>query len=102
MHDDPRHPQTRQPGGNVGDARHLPLAPFEPLGDYDALLKHAETYQIGDVTVGTISLDDLIKVKEHIRRTKDKGSLFQLAAIRQIRNEKRGKSGEQARGLNED
>ena len=59
----------------------------EPLGDYDAMLKHAESYQLGGLTVRTISLDDLIKVKEHIRRTKDKGSLFQLAAIKQIRNE---------------
>jgi hypothetical protein len=34
-------------------------------------------------------LDDLIRVKEHIRRSKDNDSLFQLKAIKQIRNEGR-------------
>src|SRR5438876_1365287 len=57
----------------------------EPIGDYDALLKHAETYVLGNLMVRTISLDDLIKVKEHICRSKDKESRFQLAAIKQLR-----------------
>lgn len=35
--------------------------------------------------VRTISLADLIRVKEHIRRPKDRDSLFQLHAIKQIR-----------------
>lgn len=57
----------------------------EPIGDYDALAAHAESYALGDVTVRTISLADLIRVKEHIRRPKDRDSLFQLHAIKQIR-----------------
>jgi hypothetical protein len=59
----------------------------EPIGDYDALLQHAETYLLGNLTVRTISLDDLISAKDHIYRSKDKESRFQLAAIKQIRNE---------------
>lgn len=57
----------------------------EPIGDFDALAAHAESYRLGDLTVRTISLEHLIRVKEHIRRPKDRDSLFQLHAIRQIR-----------------
>lgn len=57
----------------------------EPIGDYDALAAHAESFALGDATVRTISLADLIRVKEHIRRPKDRDSLFQLHAIKQIR-----------------
>jgi predicted nucleotidyltransferase len=57
----------------------------EPLGNYDALLAHAESYQVHGTSVRTMSLDDLIRVKEHIRRPKDRESLFQLKAIKQLR-----------------
>jgi predicted nucleotidyltransferase len=65
----------------------------EPLGNYDALLKHAETYPIGESAVRTISLEDLIRVKEHIRRPKDRDSLFQLQAIKRLRQEGAGQGG---------
>lgn len=57
----------------------------EPIGDYDAIVPHAEIYRLSDLELRTISLDDLIRVKEHIRRPKDRDSLFQLKAIKQIR-----------------
>jgi predicted nucleotidyltransferase len=57
----------------------------EPIGDYDVLSPNAEEYSLGNVSVRTISLDDLIRVKEHIRRVKDQNSLFQLKAIKQLR-----------------
>ena len=57
----------------------------EPLGEYDALLPASETYQLGEFTVRTIGLNDLIRVKEHIGRSKDRESLLQLLAIRQLR-----------------
>jgi predicted nucleotidyltransferase len=60
----------------------------EPIGDYEVLLKHAETYHLGDLEVPTIALDDLIRVKEHIRRPKDRDSLFKLQAIKQLRGER--------------
>lgn len=63
------------------------LGYLEPLGDYDALIKHAETYRIGDLVAKTIGLDDLIRIKEHIKRPKDRESLAQLRAIKQVRAE---------------
>ena len=63
------------------------LGTVEPIGDYDALVQHAETHRVGSLDLKTISLDDLIKVKEHIRRPKDRDSLFQLQAIQRLRNE---------------
>jgi hypothetical protein len=43
----------------------------------------------------TISLDDLIRVKRHIDRGKDSESLFQLLAIKRVREEEeRRKRGE--------
>jgi predicted nucleotidyltransferase len=65
------------------------LGRVEPIGDYEALAAHAESYPVGNLTLRTISLEDLIRVKEHIRRPKDRDSLFQLHAIRQIRTEKK-------------
>ncbi len=59
----------------------------EPLGGYDSLLPACETYVLGDLTVRTIGLDDLIRVKQHIGRAKDSESLLQLLAIRILRNE---------------
>src|SRR5438477_9138257 len=69
------------------------LAWVEPHGDYEKLFKRAERYALGTIQVWTISLDDLIRVKEHIHRPKDRASLFQLKAIKQIRNERGSTSG---------
>lgn len=59
----------------------------EPLGDFAALVPACESYALGELTVRTIGLDDLIRVKEHIGRAKDRGSLLQLLAIRRVREE---------------
>lgn len=64
----------------------------EPLGDYEVLAKNAETHSIDQRQIKTISLDDLIRVKETLLRAKDQPSLFQLQAIKQIRNEQNGGS----------
>ena len=61
----------------------------EPIGDYDALVKHAFTTRIGDLDLKLIDLDDLIRIKEHIRRPKDQESLRQLLAIKRIRQEQK-------------
>ena len=58
----------------------------EPVGDYDALAKGSEETAVGTRSVRTIGLDDLIRVKEHIRRDKDQASLRQLYLIRQRRS----------------
>lgn len=61
----------------------------EPFGDYDQLVQNAETYHVGELELRAISLDDLIRVKEHIGRAKDRDSLYQLLAIKRIRDEKK-------------
>lgn len=61
------------------------LGEVAPLGTYDDLLKNAETFTIDEREVKTIGLEDLIRVKQFIRRSKDDASLEQLYTIRQIR-----------------
>jgi predicted nucleotidyltransferase len=64
---------------------------IDPLGDYDAVIKNAETHRVGDIELKVIGLADLIRVKEHIGRAKDRDSLWQLLAIQRLRRE--GESG---------
>jgi hypothetical protein len=63
------------------------LGIVEPIGDYDALLPRAEHHPAFDRTLATISLDDLIRVKQHIKRGKDSESMYQLLAIKRLREE---------------
>jgi hypothetical protein len=60
----------------------------EPLGAYEALLPASETYSSANQNLRTIGLEDLITVKQYIGRSKDRESLLQLLAIREIRKEK--------------
>jgi predicted nucleotidyltransferase len=63
------------------------LGYVEPIGEYDDLNKSAETYRLTDgQLVRTISLDDLLRVKRTIKRFKDSESLFQLTAIKRLRD----------------
>jgi hypothetical protein len=57
----------------------------EPFGGYDELRPHAVAFQVNDVQVWSISLDDLIAIKRHIGRPKDRAALVQLEAIRDTR-----------------
>lgn len=43
--------------------------------------------QIADRTVRVIGLDDLIRIKRHLGRPKDRASLLQLEAIKRLRDE---------------
>jgi len=63
------------------------LGHVEPLGDYDRLDKTASNYQVGDLNLRVIDLDDLIAIKRHINRPKDRSSLHQLLAIKKIREQ---------------
>lgn len=58
----------------------------EPLGSFEALLPKCEHYTIGNLTIRTIGLEDLITIKHHIGRSKDRESLLQLLAIQSVRN----------------
>jgi predicted nucleotidyltransferase len=66
------------------------LGYVEPLGGYDEILKNAETIPVGDSLLRVISLDDLIRIKRHINRPKDRESLMHLLAIQRIRDEQAG------------
>lgn len=63
------------------------LGDVVPIGDFDAVAAHAENYESWGMRVRTISLDDLIRVKRFINRPKDAESLYQLLAIKQLREE---------------
>ena len=60
---------------------------LEPIGDFEAISAGAESMDLGGLSVKVINLDDLIRIKEYIRRPKDQESLFQLRAIKKIRAE---------------
>jgi hypothetical protein len=57
----------------------------EPIGTYEELLPTAEEFPLDAINVKTICLDDLIRIKEHIRRPKDQTALLQLYEIRKLR-----------------
>ncbi len=57
----------------------------EPIGGYDEVGKRATRMTLGDLDVQVIALDDLIRIKEHIQRPKDRDSLMHLRAIKEAR-----------------
>lgn len=61
------------------------LGYVEPIGSFEDVEKNAEIHRHGAFEIRAIGLEDLIKVKRHIRRTKDDASLVQLLAIREHR-----------------
>jgi hypothetical protein len=62
------------------------LGEVEPLGGFEAVEGRAETMDLDGLPVRVIALDDLIRVKEHIKRPKDQAALYQLLAIRNERD----------------
>jgi len=62
---------------------------LEPVGGFDALIERAEVYELDDIQVPVIALDDLIRIKEHLGRPKDQEALAQLRAIKAERNRPR-------------
>jgi predicted nucleotidyltransferase len=61
------------------------LGYLEPIGGYEDAISRAERNNIGSMSVLVIALDDLIRIKEHIQRPKDRDSLMHLLAIRRLR-----------------
>jgi predicted nucleotidyltransferase len=61
------------------------LGEVPPLGSFDAVCRNAETIEIDGLKVRVIALDDLITVKEHVRRPKDLEVAAELRAIRDAR-----------------
>ena len=62
------------------------LGYVEPIGGFDELESHAETIRIGDIDLKIIGLEDLIRIKEHLGRPKDRDSLLHLQAIKRLRD----------------
>jgi predicted nucleotidyltransferase len=58
----------------------------EPIGGYDEVLQCAETIRLDPSEISILSLDALIRIKEHIQRPKDHESLMHLQAIKQMRD----------------
>lgn len=72
----------------VTNAGPLDLLGFlEPLGSYEDVVSRADRIDLGEVWVQVISLDDLIAIKQHIQRPKDRDSLINLLAIKRLRDE---------------
>ena len=63
------------------------LGYVEPIGDFAAVDSGASNWKVDNQELRVIDLDDLIKIKKHINRPKDQSSLFQLLAIKRIREE---------------
>jgi hypothetical protein len=57
----------------------------EPLGGYDDFISRCESMEIDGRELMVLSLTDLIAIKRHIARPKDKAVLVQLEAIQRIR-----------------
>ncbi|MBI2219159.1 MAG: hypothetical protein HYU51_17900 [Candidatus Rokubacteria bacterium] len=57
------------------------LAYLEPIGVFEDLLPRTETMDVGGRPVPVIGLGDLIRIKQYLRRPKDRASLVQLEAI---------------------
>ena len=62
------------------------LAYLEPVGTYDDLLAASDTLAIAGRSVRVIGLDDLIRIKRHLGRPKDREALLQLEAIKRLRD----------------
>lgn len=83
-------PATLQAGCNF--TFDTPMVPFdilgevEPIGGYEALLASSERVVIEERVLHHIALEDLIRVKQHIKRPKDGESLMQLLAIKRLRD----------------
>ena len=63
------------------------LGYLEPVGDFEEIADRAFEVPLADIVVKVIHIDDLITIKQHLRRPKDQQSLLQLLAIRKVQSE---------------
>jgi len=63
------------------------LGHLEPIGTYEDLLPHVETVSIGGRPTHVIGLDDLIRIRQHLGRPRDRESLPHLEAIKRLREQ---------------
>jgi hypothetical protein len=53
----------------------------EPVGDYAAVKQHAREVPFGGHQLLVLTVDGLIRIKEHVRRPKDEAALAELRSI---------------------
>jgi hypothetical protein len=63
----------------------------EPLGTYDDFISRTTIIDVAGLTLHVISLEDLIAVKRHLGRPKDRLVLVQLEAIQRLHGKSSGK-----------
>ncbi len=63
------------------------LGAVEPIGAFERLAPNAETYELWNLRLKTLSLDDLRRIKRHLGRPKDLELLAELDAIKRLREE---------------
>lgn len=61
---------------------------IEPIGTYDDLIGRSERIHLDTVAVSVISFDDLLRIKRHLGRPKDRLTLLQLEAIQRDRDDR--------------
>jgi len=66
------------------------LGSVPPVGDYERIASHAEKLTVFDLEVRVIALEDLITVKAHVGRPKDRHVELELRAIRELRARRGG------------
>ena len=67
------------------------LGEVEPIGTYERLAANAETYELWNLRMRTLSLEDLMRIKKHVGRPKDLELLNELMAIKRVREEMKNK-----------
>jgi predicted nucleotidyltransferase len=67
------------------------LGYVEPIGDYKNVSQRASTWDVAGLKLSVIDLDDLIRIKQHVGRSKDRESLLQLLAIKKLRDEEQSR-----------
>lgn len=66
------------------------LAEIEPIGDFEHVLAQSDLITLDDLPVRVLGLEALIRVKQHLGRTKDLEALRHLLAIRRLLDSREG------------
>lgn len=64
------------------------LGEVPPLGTLESLRENAELMTLDEIQVRVIGLDDLLRVKEHVRRPKDLEVAAELRALRDAKSKR--------------
>ena len=64
------------------------LAYMEPVGTFEEIASRVSTVRVGELDLKVIHIDDLITIKRHIQRPKDRDSLMHLLAIKKVQSER--------------